>query len=310
MFERFTDRARRSVVYAQEEARLLNHNYIGTEHILLGVLHEDQGVAAQAMETLGITLEAVRAQVASFSGPGETSPSGHIPFTPRAKKVLELSLRESHQLGDDYIGTEHILLGLIREGEGLATQALTALGFDLAEVRRRVVELAESEGGQGREQAPARRREAPPAASLPPGVLATPGALPLGSVERARLDQVVPLGQELTLPGGERLVLVSLEIWSTWMTLRSALLAKPGSTLALAPEVVVSYLVSDAAGTHYELSGGASSGFAPLRFLQATFQPRPPAGTESLSVTAFGVRDQELATFSIELGGGADAGVG
>ena len=309
MFERFTDRARRSIVLAQEEARLLNHNYIGTEHILLGVVHEDEGVAGQALESLGITLEAVRAQVRSFTGPGDTPPSGHIPFTPRAKKVLEMSLREAHQLGDNFIGTEHILLGLIREGEGLATQALVALGHDLAGVRRRVVELARSEGGREREKPPA-PRGAPAAASLPPGVLATPGALPLGSVERARLDRVVPLGQELPLPGGERLVLVSLEIWSTWMTLRSALLAKPGSTLALAPEVVVSYLVSDAAGTHYELSGGASSGFAPLRFLQATFQPRPPAGTERLSVTAFGVGDKELATFSVELGGEAAAGVG
>jgi len=309
MFERFTDRARRSVVLAQEEARLLNHDYIGTEHILLGVLHEREGVAGQAMESLGISLDAVRARIASFTGPGETTPSGHIPFTPRAKKVLELSLREAYQLGDDHIGTEHILLGLIREGEGLGNQALTALGFDLAEVRRRVVELAESEGGQGQEKAPA-RRAAPTAASLPPGILATPGALPFGGVERARLDRVVPLGQELPLPGGERLVLISLEIWSTWMTLRSALLAKPSSTLALAPEVVVSYLVSDAAGTHYELSGGASSGFAPLRFLQATFQPGPPAGTETLSVTAFGVGDKELATFSIELGGAAAAEAG
>src|SRR5947209_3701811 len=117
MFERFTDRARRVVVLAQEEARMLNHNYIGTEHILLGLIHEGEGVAAKALESLGISLEAVRSQVEEIIGQGGSSPSGHIPFTPRAKKVLELSLREALQLGHNYIGTEHILLGLIREGE-------------------------------------------------------------------------------------------------------------------------------------------------------------------------------------------------
>ncbi len=122
VFERFTDRARRVVVLAQEEARLLNHNYIGTEHILLGLIHEGEGVAAKALESLGISLEAVRSQVEEIIGQGGSSPSGHIPFTPRAKKVLELSLREALQLGHNYIGTEHILLGLIREGEGVAAQ--------------------------------------------------------------------------------------------------------------------------------------------------------------------------------------------
>ena len=115
MFERFTDRARRVVVLAQEEARMLNHNYIGTEHILLGLIHEGEGVAAKALESLGISLEAVRQQVEEMIGQGQQAPSGHIPFTPRAKKVLELSLREALQLGHNYIGTEHILLGLIRD---------------------------------------------------------------------------------------------------------------------------------------------------------------------------------------------------
>ncbi len=128
MFERFTDRARRVVVLAQEEARMLNHNYIGTEHILLGLIHEGEGVAAKALESLGISLEAVRSQVEEIIGQGQQAPSGHIPFTPRAKKVLELSLREALQLGHNYIGTEHILLGLIREGEGVAAQVLVKLG--------------------------------------------------------------------------------------------------------------------------------------------------------------------------------------
>ena len=124
MFERFTDRARRVVVLAQEEARMLNHNYIGTEHILLGLIHEGEGVAAKALESLGISLEAVRQQVEEIIGQGQQAPSGHIPFTPRAKKVLELSLREALQLGHNYIGTEHILLGLIREGDGVAVKIL------------------------------------------------------------------------------------------------------------------------------------------------------------------------------------------
>src|SRR5437899_1639275 len=127
MFERFTDRARRVVVLAQEEARMLNHNYIGTEHILLGLIHEGEGVAAKALESLGISLEGVRQQVEEIIGQGQQAPSGHIPFTPRAKKVLELSLREALQLGHNYIGTEHILLGLIREGEGVDAQALDTL---------------------------------------------------------------------------------------------------------------------------------------------------------------------------------------
>lgn len=149
MFERFTDRARRVVVLAQEEARMLNHNYIGTEHILLGLIHEGEGVAAKALESLGISLEAVRQQVEEIIGQGQQAPSGHIPFTPRAKKVLELSLREALQLGHNYIGTEHILLGLIREGEGVAAQVLMKLGADLPRVRQQVIHLLS--GYQGKE---------------------------------------------------------------------------------------------------------------------------------------------------------------
>jgi ATP-dependent Clp protease ATP-binding subunit ClpC len=151
MFERFTDRARRVVVLAQEEARMLSHNYIGTEHILLGLIHEGEGVAAKALESLDISLEAVRAQVEEIIGQGQQAPSGHIPFTPRAKKVLELSLREALQLGHSYIGTEHILLGLIREGEGVAAQVLQKLGADLNRVRQQVIQLLS--GFQGKESA-------------------------------------------------------------------------------------------------------------------------------------------------------------
>src|SRR5256714_9231735 len=170
VFERFTDRARRVVVLAQEEARLLNHNYIGTEHILLGLIHEGEGVAAKALESLGISLEAVRAQVEEIIGHGGQAPSGHIPFTPRAKKVLELSLREALQLGHNYIGTEHILLGLIREGEGVAAQVLVKLGADLSRVRQQVIQLLSGYAGTkeapGAGAAPGASGESQPSGSL------------------------------------------------------------------------------------------------------------------------------------------------
>jgi len=145
MLERFTDQARRVVVLAEEEARMLDHNWIGTEHLLLGLLREGEGLAARVLESLGISLQPVRQQVEEITGQGQQHASEHIPFTPRSKKVLELSLRESLQLGDDYVGTEHILLGLIREGDGVAAQVLVRLGADLNRVRQQVSELA---GGQ------------------------------------------------------------------------------------------------------------------------------------------------------------------
>jgi ATP-dependent Clp protease ATP-binding subunit ClpA len=144
MFERFTDRARRVVVLAQEEARLLDHGYIGTEHILLGVIHEGEGVAAQALASLEIDLTAVREAVERLVPRGESTPSGHIPFTPHAKKVLELSLREALRLAHNYIGTEHILLGLVREREGMAAKALVQVGADLDSVRQRIEEMVTS----------------------------------------------------------------------------------------------------------------------------------------------------------------------
>jgi ATP-dependent Clp protease ATP-binding subunit ClpA len=148
VFERFTDRARRVIPLAQEEARLLNHNYVGTEHLLLGLIHEGEGVAAKALESLGISLEAVRAQVQEIIGQGRTAPTGHIPFTPRAKKVLELSLREALQLGHNYVGTEHILLGLLREGGGVATQVLATFDADHARLREQVLRLLTGDSEQ------------------------------------------------------------------------------------------------------------------------------------------------------------------
>jgi ATP-dependent Clp protease ATP-binding subunit ClpC len=159
VFERFTDRARRVLVLAQEEARLLNHSFIGTEHILLGLIGEADGLAAQALTTLGITPEAVRRKVEETIGMAGTAPSGSPPFTPRAKKVLELSLREALQLGHSYIGTEHLLLGLIREGDGVAVTIIQDLGVELGQLRQEVVALmsgtTEDLGEEGELRTPA-----------------------------------------------------------------------------------------------------------------------------------------------------------
>src|SRR5947209_12254818 len=168
MFERFTDRARRVLVLAQEEARLLNHNFIGTEHILLGLIHEGEGVAAKALESLGISLEAVREKVEETIGPAGSSTTGSPPFTPRAKKVLELSLREALQLGHNYIGTEHMLLGLVREGEGVAAQVLVSLGADLSRVRQQVIQLLSGYvSGEGGAPAGAKAPQGEPGAGAP-----------------------------------------------------------------------------------------------------------------------------------------------
>jgi ATP-dependent Clp protease ATP-binding subunit ClpC len=194
MFERFTDRARRVVVLAQEEARMLNHNYIGTEHILLGLIHEGEGVAAKALESLGISLEAVRSQVEEIIGQGQTAPTGHIPFTPRAKKVLELSLREALQLGHNYIGTEHILLGLIREGEGVAAQVLQKLGASLAVVRQVVIDLL---GG----------RPAPDIAETSGESLSD-----ASRVEELALEEAAALGDEEVRPEHRRLAWLRIQM--------------------------------------------------------------------------------------------------
>jgi ATP-dependent Clp protease ATP-binding subunit ClpC len=160
VFERFTDRGRRVVVLAQEEARILHHNFIGTEHILLGLLHEGEGPAAQALKDAGVTLEPARNAVSGMVGPTDTT-TGSPPFTPRAKKVLELSLREALQLGHNYIGTEHLLLGLLREGEGVAVQVVVALGADLARVRQDVIRLMATGARAESPAAPAELRDGP-----------------------------------------------------------------------------------------------------------------------------------------------------
>jgi ATP-dependent Clp protease ATP-binding subunit ClpC len=175
MFERFTDRARQAVALSQEEAKMFGHDYVGTEHLLLGLIHEGEGVAAKALESLGISLQAVREQVEEIIGRGQHAPSADIPFTPRAKKVLELSLREATHLGHNYIGTEHILLGLMREGEGVAAQVLVKLGANLNLVRQQVIELLQGYQGQdepGRRRAARLRSAGRPQRGLLPQILA------------------------------------------------------------------------------------------------------------------------------------------
>ena len=170
MFERFTDRARRVLVLAQEEARLLEHNFIGTEHLLLGLVAEDEGVAAHALRSLGVSLDMVRERVAEAIGPAGSSTTGSPPFMPRAKKVLELSLREAMQLGHDYIGTEHMLLGLVREGEGVGAQILVGLGLDLFRVRQRVMGLLSGfPSGAERVDEPVGEARAETVAAISPG---------------------------------------------------------------------------------------------------------------------------------------------
>jgi hypothetical protein len=282
MFERFTDRARRVVVLAQEEARHLDHNYIGTEHILLGLIHEREGVAARALTALDISLEAVRAQVEEIIGRGDQAPTGHIPFTPRAKKVLELSLREALGLSHNYIGTEHILLGLIREGEGVAAQVLAKLGGSLDRVRQQVIQLLADASQLQAEQVagmPTRITQQQAMAMVAGG----PGAYQ--EQEPPELVRVVPLAREVLRGFGIRMVLISLEVWTGWLDLRYALLPDQPPTSAPMHDIAIEWQVTDDAGTGYELAGAASGGGRLLRIHQLTVRPAPPEQARRLTLT-------------------------
>ena len=194
MFERFTDRARRVVVLAQDEARALNHNYIGTEHLLLGLIHEGEGVAAKALESMDISLDAVRSQVIEIIGEGQSAPTGHIPFTPRGKKVFELSMREALQLGHNYIGTEHLLLGLLREGEGVAAQVLTNLGGDLSSVRQTVMQMLSGYEGKETVNAGGPSKEGTPSGSA---ILDQFGRNLTAAAREGKLDPVIGRKKEM-----------------------------------------------------------------------------------------------------------------
>ena len=302
MFERFTDRARRVVVLAQEEARNLNHNYIGTEHLLLGLIHEGEGVAPMVLESLGVSLEAVRARVEEIVGRGEGSPVEQIPFTPRAKKVLELSLREALAMSHNYIGTEHILLGLIREREGVAGQVLTEFGADHDEVREQVVRLLSGPAGPGPAERTrfARLSETAVTAMVAGG----PG---LYSEEEGppELVRVLPLAREVYAGPGLRIVLISVEIWSGWFDLRYAMLPEP--TPAAEPEVLLAWQVADDIGTTYEHTGMATSGGRRLRVTQLGFRPAPPGGARALTLTVTSGTEvtAPLAVVELDLADGA-----
>ena len=216
MFERFTERARQVVVLAQEEARTLKHNYIGTEHILLGLLREEEGLAARVLESLDITVERVRAQVMRIVGSGEEVTSGQIPFTPRAKKVLELALREALSLGHNYIGTEHILLGLVRENEGVAARILLDFDADSEKIRNEVIRMLSGPGGrrQGRRRRRRRRgarrgqevlQAARPVRAQPDQARRRRQARPRrGARDRDRADHADPLAPHQEQPGAHR----------------------------------------------------------------------------------------------------------
>jgi ClpA/ClpB-like protein len=295
MFERFTDRARRVIVLAQEEARLLDHNYIGTEHILLGLIREREGVAAKALEALGISLEAVRAEVERIIGRGESTPGTQIPFTPRSKKVLELSLREARSLGHDYIGTEHVLLGLIREGEGVAAQVLVKLGADLSRVRQQVVQLLTGHEAGEPAAAPRVVREPRPTVVGGPGVF-------LREREPPELVRVVPLAREAVSRRGYRLVLISLEIWSGWLDLRYALLALVPLRSYPLEGAGHRWQLTDDVGTEYELFGSTSGAGRVVHLHQVSFQPAPPADASALTLTLKDEEDADIATAEIPLG--------
>jgi Clp amino terminal domain, pathogenicity island component len=297
MFERFTDRARRVVVLAQEEAGRLNHNYIGTEHLLLGLIHEGEGIAARALEALGIRLEVVRAEVEEIIGRGSEPPAGRIPFTPRAKKVLELSLREALQLSHSYIGTEHILLGLIREGEGVAAQVLVKLGADLARVRGQVITLLSGEAVEAGEP-PAQERVI--LQDMPPAVAGGPA---FRAQQPAELVRVVPLVRELVRRGGYRVVLISLEVWSGWVHLRYALLpAEPAEAPPLV-DLPIRWRLGDDLDTAYQLVGGGSAGDPLLRIYHLSFQPAPPSEANTLTITVQDQDGADLAAVEVPLAG-------
>jgi Clp amino terminal domain, pathogenicity island component len=278
MFERFTDGARRVVVNAQAEARRLNHNYIGTEHLLLGLVSDDpsQSLGATALASFDISLDVVRRDVEEIIGRGVTEPKGHIPFTPRAKKVMELALREALQLGHNYIGTEHLLLGMIREGEGVAAQVLVKRGADLSRLRDRVIDLL-VQRASGEE----------PAGELPHVRPTTRGPFTAGigflwAGPAPKLVRVVPLARHVEVGEDAQLVLLSLEIWSNWLDLRLATAGPPGTLPAIA---YGDWTLSDDRGTRYQTSGVSFSGSQELQICQVSFQPSPPADAGTLTLT-------------------------
>jgi Clp amino terminal domain, pathogenicity island component len=293
MFERFTERARRVVVLAQEEARLLNHNYIGTEHLLLGLLHEGEGAAAEALARVdGVSLERARSEVEQIIGRGTAAPDAQIPFTPRSKKVLELSLREALQLGHNYIGTEHILLGLLREGEGVAVQVLVKLGADLGTVRQQVIDISNRRGVEQGSAAPSVTSAVPPAGALH---ARTKG------VGRPVLRRVVPIGREVEISEGRRLVLLSLDVWSEWVDLRVVLSSSKERAPIYGMGGYDAWTLADDLGTAYRCIGTDFGGDYLFEVQESTFVPSPPSEATSLTLTLPRFGDREEIQVIVEL---------
>jgi hypothetical protein len=281
MFERFTERARRVVVLAQEEARLLNHNYIGTEHILLGLLRGGEGMAAETLDRVGVSLERVRSEVEQIIGQGQSVPTGHIPFTPRAKKVLELSLREALGLGHNYIGTEHVLLGLLREGQGVAAQVLVKLGADLPAVRQRVIEVLNEHGGTREQGGGATVRLGAAAVSPPIGARRARAE----GARQPRLRRVLPIAREVEISKGRRLALLSLDIWSEWVDLRVALSSIEEERTPLHPTSGYdAWTLADDLGTEYRCLGSQVGGDDLFQLRDVTFAPPPPPEATALTL--------------------------
>jgi hypothetical protein len=259
VFERFTERARQVVVLAQDEARALRHNYIGTEHILLGLLREEEGFATRVLGSLGIDLEGVRAEVVRIVGQGDEAVTGQIPFTARAKKTLELSMREALSLHNNYIGTEHILLALLRETESRAVEVLTHFGADAEKVRDRVIRMI---GGNGAGQT---------SESFPPGEESP--------IEQA-LRRVVPVAQQIA----DGTWVVSVEIWDQGLTLRWATSKRPPVNVGTGGRYL-SWLIFDDVGTSYTMRGeGGSGGWQHVFRYEGYFAPAPPPEAKSLLI--------------------------
>jgi hypothetical protein len=280
MFERFTDQARRAVVYAREEARRLEYNYIGTEHLLLGLCREADGLAAQALRSLGVSVDDVRAQVEQVIGRGRSAPIGRFPFNPRAKTVLELALREALQLGHNYLGTEHLLLGLIREGDGFAAQLLVGMGVDLANARGAVMTQLIARGDvDGSQLSPDR---------VPP------------SDEPAGLVRVIPLVRVELVPP-QTFTLIALDLWTSFIEFRYVLQLGPrqvGDSFTMNEWILV-----DDAKTVYRSRHMRQAGrMLPVVFTQRFMPSPPPQATKvALVLSADGGDSQPLARVEVPL---------
>jgi Clp amino terminal domain, pathogenicity island component len=271
MFERFTDQARRAIVVAGDEARELGHDFIGTEHILIGLARAEEGVAHEVLESFGITAERVVEELERELGRGTQQKGGPIPFTHEAKKALELSLRESIQLGCDYIGTEHVLLGVAREGESQAAEMLRRAGADLQTLRGRVVLVA----GMAAHASTGERLVTP---------RITPRATEGWPAGPPRLDRVVPIARELDVEDGWRLALLSLEIWAGLLDLRVAVFAVGDDPPALAGDYT-DWTLSDDLGTEYAQLGKATVGPSRFQMGQVAFRPAPPPEAATLTLS-------------------------